>query len=428
MVLRPVSILVFGFALWNLSPAQARANSALLALAALTVASVAVQLIPLPPSIWSQFPGRAVLADIDKLAELGATWRPISMAPTGTWNALYALFAPLAVLLLAIQLPVEQRFYLIPLILVLGAISALLGLLQIAGPTDGPLYFYRITNADSAVGLFSNRNHAAAFLACLFPLLATFASTHVTSSEQLRRRSWIASAAGAVMVPLILVTGSRAGLVLGVLALATVPLLYNPPAAMRRPREAARLRVAFLLGSIAVAGLAVIFVTSWQDRTFSRLVETGSEELRLQVWGPIWDMALRYFPLGTGAGSFVEIFQLHEAHDQLRPNYLNHAHNDWLELLLTGGLVAGVLMAAAVAAWALRSVAVWRQADGSRTDRALARVGSIVLLLLGLASLGDYPLRTPALACLAAVAAVWLAGTRGPASNRSDRTAERRLA
>jgi hypothetical protein len=37
-------------------------------------------------------------------------------------------------------------------------------------------------------------------------------------------------------------------------------------------------------------------------------------------------------------------------------------------------------------------------------------MGSIVLLLTGLASITDYPLRTPSLACLAMVAAIWLRG------------------
>src|SRR3546814_18783044 len=61
-----------------------------------------------------------------------------------------------------------------------------LGLAQVIGPRDGPLYLYEITNNGSAVGLFANRNHQAALLACLFPMLAVYASIDHPSAERMR--------------------------------------------------------------------------------------------------------------------------------------------------------------------------------------------------------------------------------------------------
>ena len=407
IVLRPVAVLLCGYALLSLNRDHLRGFGILFGLTAAIFLSVAVQLIPLPPSIWMRLPGRDLIADIDRVAALGAVWRPITLHPVGTWNALFSMFVPIGVLLLAVQITREERFRLLYLFCALGLASGLLGLIQISGPIGGPLYLYTHTNDSSAVGLFANRNHAAVFLACLFPMLALLASAGITRGDELRRRSWAAIAIGFFLVPLILVTGSRAGLLIGLAGLVSVPFLYRAPIAW--PRSSRRWLV-FLLGGIALVGLVLLFVAFSRGEATTRLLESSSEEARFQFWGPILDLAWRYFPVGTGAGSFVEIFQIHEPYEMLRVNYLNHAHNDWLELLLTGGLPALALMIIAIAGLLLRSLRVWTSGDGGSRDIAIARMASVILLMLGIASIGDYPARTPSIMCLVMLAAVWLCG------------------
>src|SRR3546814_16949820 len=105
--------------------------------------------------------------------------------------------------------------------------SGVLGLAQAIGPRDGPLYLYEITNNESAVGLFANRNRQAALLACLFPMLAVYASIDHPSAERMRLKFALCASVALFFLPLLLVTGSRAGLVLGVIGLLAGALLYR---------------------------------------------------------------------------------------------------------------------------------------------------------------------------------------------------------
>lgn len=85
--------------------------------------------------------------------------------------------------------------------------------------------------------------------------------------------------------------------------------------------------------------------------------------------------------------------------------YVNHAHGDALEILLEHG-VAGVLLAAGVVVWwAARS----RALIGRRDADPLALAGAAMLAIALIHSLVDYPLRTSAIAVVAAMAAGLLA-------------------
>src|SRR3546814_6402182 len=72
-------------------------------------------------------------------------------------------------LLLAAQMTTDEYPPLITAVVVIACASAVLGLLQILSGPSSPAYLYRIANNDSMVGLFSNRNHHAIFLACTIP-------------------------------------------------------------------------------------------------------------------------------------------------------------------------------------------------------------------------------------------------------------------
>ena len=142
----------------------------------------------------------------------------------------------------------------------------------------------------------------------------------------------------------------------------------------------------------------------------SRLLATGhAEELRFKVWRPIAKIAWSYFPFGSGAGSFADVYRIDEPTALLDGSYLNHAHNDWLEVILTMGLPGIILLAIAAAAWLVASRRVFLPARNPLPRTLLARLGSIEIGLLALASIADYPVRTPSLACFFAFAVVWLA-------------------
>lgn len=127
-------------------------------------------MVPLPVSIWSAFGGRAELVAELRSAGVGIGWHALSLDPDATLRATLALLPPMAVGLLSLSLPRRQQVRLLQLILVLALASAVLGLAQLAGGPDSPLRWHAITNADSAVEAFANRNHLATLLVLSLPL------------------------------------------------------------------------------------------------------------------------------------------------------------------------------------------------------------------------------------------------------------------
>lgn len=413
--LRPASILVLGYGLWHLTAEQLRANRVLFGLAAAWVLLLLVQLLPLPPGIWQALPGRDIVRDIGLAAGLGDTWRPLSMVPHATRNALWSAAAPLAVLVLGVQLTPAERARLLPVVLVLGAVSAAVAILQLSGDPFGRLYFYRITNNGTAVGLFANRNHQAIFLAMLFPMALAWL--------RIRRRgpaaaTWFSTAnttaGAAILIVLVLITGSRSGFLLAVLAIVAAPLIVAGPAREDRERQG-RNRALTLLLLAVIAAIALLTVFSGRGLALDRLLGLDSaDELRLQIAPTLFAMIGHYAPWGTGIGTFEQVYKLHEPADLLGPAYVNHAHNDWLEIALTGGVPALALVAIGCVALARTFLHAMKGEGMDAATRMLARLGVLILLVLGLASLADYPLRVPSLACVAALAVLWAAAKVPP--------------
>lgn len=423
VVLRPLAVIVCGFGAWTLTREHVRAHRALFVLAAALISLTVLHLVPLPPALWQALPGRSIVTDIDRAAGLGAVWRPLSMAPETTWNALLSLAVPLAVLIIGVQLPADERHGLLTVLIALGLLSATFALFQASSPWSRGLYFYRVTNVGLPVGLFANRNHGAVLMAFMLPMLAAWAASQ-EPGRFAPLRPWLAAGAVVVLLPLILVAGSRAGVLIAVVAMATVPFLFalRPADSVKpaRPGWLDRLRTCRFamigLGAAAVAGFVAMAARGSRAVAVQRLVETGDGDSRLYLWSAVWRAILEYFPVGSGVGTFVEAFQVIEPQANLTTSYANHAHNDILEVVMTAGVPGVLLLIAAAGLWGVASWRAWCLRPFADDRARFARLGSVLILLLALASLGDYPLRVPTMMCLAVVAALWLSGPRLPAS------------
>lgn len=410
LLIRIVSIVAGAVALVGISRsnlARVRAPLIFIALAAL---SVAVQLIPLPPALWFGLPGRLAFDELARLANVADVWRPISLTPDLTVSSLLALLPAAATILLFARLPGrDSRRLLVPLI-VLVMVSGLVGLLQLSSGMRS-LYLYRITNVGTAVGLFANRNHQGVLLAMVLPMLAVFAALRNRTGSEVWK-FWLAIGLSVFVIPLILVTGSRAALILALIGIAAGWLLHGPgqPTAAKRAAVQNGLVPALLwVGGVALVGIAAVSSRALAiQRLFS---EDVTQEIRLKLFTPMVDIGLIYFPVGAGFGSFVDVFKMHEPLDNLDIIYLNHAHNELLELFIEGGLPALVLVGAFLAWWAWRALALWTHTPPGDT-RLFARLGTILTAMAMIASLADYPLRTPIMGAIFAIGLCWMAAQR----------------
>lgn len=376
-----------------------------------------VQLIPLPPDIWQAFPGRASLADAAAVSGQLQPWRPWSIVPGATANALSSLIVPAAVLVLATGLKEDEHKWLLGLVLGLVATSMLLGLLQISGVAFNNPFIN--ASAGEVSGTFANRNHFALFLAfgCLgAPVWAFYGG---------QRPKWRAPVVlGLVLLfaLTILATGSRAGIVLGVFALGIAMLLgYNGirRALRRYPRWVLPALVAAIVGLVAI--FIVIAVAADRAASINRMLAAyPGQDMRSRNLPTVLDMIREYFPAGSGLGGFDPVFRMGEPFALLNLTYFNHAHNDFLEVVLDAGVLGLALLIAALLWWIWASVRVWR--PGFESASALPRLGSAMLLLTIIASIFDYPARTPMIMAMIVIAGVWLgnSGRGGSALPQRD--------
>jgi oligosaccharide repeat unit polymerase len=362
---------------------------------------VALQLVPLPPGLWEVLPGRESFY----WAKINAqeSWRPWAIVPSATLNALFSLIVPGATLLLMACVSPEERARLLPALLALIALSMLVGLLQFTGASlNNPL----VNDTPGVVaGSFANRNHLALFLAlgCLLAPVWVFASG--------RRPGWRAPVGVGLLLLFaltILATGSRAGMILGMFAI-TIGFLLSRRGLKGELRRYPRWVFLALIVTVVALIAVVVLLSIAADRAVSieRLLENDvAQDMRGRGLPVVLAMIRDYFPVGFGFGSFDAAFRMHEPFELLKPTYFNHAHSDFLEVILDAGLPGVLLLIAVTGWWAWASIKAWR--PRSRSDAMLPRLGSAMLLLVMLASTVDYPARTPMIMAVVVIAAVWL--------------------
>lgn len=376
-----------------------------------------IQLVPLPPSWVQSLPEREALLEIVPMVNGSEAWRPISMSPGMTLNALLSLTVPVSTLVLMACLKPDQRAWIPVLFVVLVFASMLVGLLQFSGSGfRNPL----INHAAGYVsGNFANRNHFALWLAIGCLVLPVWAFAH---RDKIRWRGPVAVGAALLLALTILASGSRAGIIVGALALLLAPLIVREQLGRQfrgSPRWA--LPVAIMCVVAAVALLVAISFASGRATSIDRLalVDVGGD-MRTIGLPTVLGITERYFPMGVGMGSFDPAFRMAEPDSMLQLLYFNHAHNDPLELIMEAGAMGIALMIAASAWWAMASAQVWRRSKFDTSNRVLGRLGSAIILLTAIASAVDYPARTPLVMAVLVVAGclmAWGARTNGDAAS-----------
>ena len=389
----------------------------LIGLAIGAIAIVIMQLIPLPPGLWQSLPGRGPLSLGYTTLGYPVPALPLSWAPYRTLESAYGLLPPTAVLLAILALREHSERSVASIVLVGALLSVVLGALQSA--SSGPeswVYLYKYASP-GAVGFFANRNHMATLLLAAVPFSAAlFAAGHPHVRSRSTALAMAALGAGGLLLILVglVLNGSLAALALAAPVIAFSGLLLPIGWRFRK-----------LLIPIAVFAFVVsigVLATSWIKSDVVASVETDS----LYSRGQIWSLTLRAigetFPVGTGLGTFTGVYALQENPATVTVAWVNHAHNDYLELLLETGL-AGLLLILAFLTWfVVQSARVWRSPFSSLFAKAATIAAAAILAH----SIVDYPLRTAAIATVFAACLGMMAGP--PRRSRSDEARHVRIA
>jgi O-antigen ligase len=274
--------------------------------------------------------------------------------------------------------------------------------------TPGLIYgFWRpITRAShpTPLGPFVNRNDIATWLMMACPLVLGYAIARLDSRRHGSRAPDIESLADArmlwlgmslcLMMAALLASLSRSGLFGGAAAV----LVF---AGLARRRLSER-RLGWVI--IAMLGLTVIaMMYANLSALLERISATVPSNLggRLTVWRETWPMVRDFRLTGIGVGAFERGMLVYQQSTRLI--FFNHAHNEYLQVLVEGGLLLAVPAGMVILAgwWGVR-----QRINADRTSVFWIRVGAASgMAAVAAQSVWDTGLRMPASAVLFAVVA-----------------------
>lgn len=364
--------------------------------------------LPIGLDAWLALPGHArYKAVIDSLASpaIAATALPVTLAPDAGLQSLVLLLSCLAIAVSAIALPESMRLKLMVGLVVVALLQATLGVAQIAF-RGASVFTVDYVGHVRAAGTFVNKNHLATLFALLVPFTALRAAQAVASTElryDLRRLFFVLwTTVTITMVLACAATLSRGGIA-AVLAVLIVAVTVEMTRAARRGQKK---RKALGMGAAALCALAVALGTSESFFTaFSDAAATGSFAARLEMYRATLTGAAALFPLGSGLGSYAVAFPAFQP--QSLSGFVEHAHNDPLQLVFEAGLF-GIVAIGLIVVAAFGVFRVWRGTAWNPT------LGAYFLGALGFALHGtlDFPARIPALAVIATIIFSFACGYR----------------
>ncbi len=353
------------------------------------------QLIPIPFSLWAWLPGRQINVDTFLILGVKPGWLPLSLSPLATKTSALALMPALAGYFAVLTLSAMDYFKISLVVVACAVIGLIIGLAQKSLGSLSGLYFYGDFGTNIASGTFANRNFFAAQLFTSIPFLAAIA-TNMSHSRRMHP-SLVLIFAFIYMALLVLglgMIGSRGGIVLAIISvLFSVFYVYRNPINVGMGQRWMFYAVLAFFALIVQVGMVGI----------TRLAETDPiQDYRGDIYGVTITTIKNYFPVGSGMGTFAPVYQQFETPRVIVDRYVNHAHNDWLEIALEGGAPAVGLLVAFVLMYLTSIVSVSRMAF-SVGQHAFFRAALVAVLLFMIHALVDFSLRTPALLSLFSV-------------------------
>ena len=403
MILQLAGVAIIAWA--AAAPAEERLAAGarpLLLLAVISIAVVALQLVPLPASVWAHG-ARTRIAESFTTLGSSVPALPLSLSPFESLSTLLCLIPPLAIYCAIVRLNAYRASWLAAALLAGTLAAILLGALQVAAP-ESSWYLYPETNRGVGVGFFANANHMASLLVICIPFVAALAAAGKSRNLQ-RYSALLAILAGVVVVLLvgILLNRSLAGYALAVPVTAASALLMMPSASRMR-------RIVALAGALSVVAAVAALASSSIGGTRIGQDATTSVQSREEIYQTTSKAIADYMPFGSGLGSFLRVYRLYESPDTVSSEYVIHAHNDYAELALEMGIPGVILMLFFLGWWAAAVWTVWR----TSSSLAFARAASIASGAVLVHSLVDFPLRTAAISACFAMCLALLVDRRAP--------------
>ncbi len=403
-----LALCVLAYSVWSPGPraAPVPAERRLFWIGAAFLAVVLIQLIPLPPGVWSALPGREPVARGFALVGAPLPWLPISLDPMRTVTSALPLVLALAAIQSVRMSEDKDLTLLVWAIPGIAAVSILLGIAQLTSGANSRLYLYEITNRDQPVGFFANSNHLATLLVLSLPFVAALARGRLGRLEPHQRVPQIVAmcAIGLFLLMGAVIAGSVAGLAL------LVPSLLGSFLILRGAGRSPWAIAGFVGSLLAFALFIVIAAHSPLLSGFGITFVGDGAGGRPVFYANTIRAAGQFLPFGSGLGTFVNVYPWFEDAAKLDETFVNHAHCDYLEWVLELGIPGVLLLIAFFAWWFRRAFQIWLGRDQAPLAKAATIASGIVIAH----SVVDYPIRTGAILVIFAMCLALMARPSSP--------------
>ncbi len=346
----------------------------------------------------------------------------ISLDPGATRGEVVRLLAVFALFMLVRQnLATPAAFRRLCMVAMMnGTLLALFALVQF-WTARGQTVYWTIPTVGWTFGPFINHDHAAEYFnLCLGLTLGLFLARSRRAEASAGRNWWLDAGVLWLLIALtILLVGvafslSRGGLL----------AFFGAAGLCLALRYALGMRGRLTASLLVIVGLAFVLL-AWfgigpMMNRLNIALEHGDPG-RLRAWSRVLPL-VRDFPLwGTGYGTFGSV-ELTQRADALDLGFVfSHAHNEYVEAIVEGGLPRLLLTLGAIVLMGRAGIRVLRAAP-TAPGADLALGGLFAFATLVLHSVVEFGVHIPAIALLATVLCAQLSGmeTAGGASTHAD--------
>ena len=296
---------------------------------------------------------------------LESNWAFWAASPSRALESVIFTISILGLFLFIANLNDHQQERLIKFITLGFVINMLVGIIQLS--YGAKVIISNVLPFDIASAMFANENHFSSLVYMVIPL---FAWRFLATAWQPLVFIMIAF----LIVLFQFAIGSRAGMAIAT-GLAMFSFFW--------------FGISFVPLKVkqVILGLVPLIVLLGFYYYLTNQTQTGAT--RSVFFATIWQAIQNHWGLGTGLGSFVIIYPMYEAREEIAYVYANHAHSDFLELLLEVGI-------ASIALFLLYAFQIIKHSTRSK----LSQAAGLAILAVLLHSAVDYPLRTMAISTI----------------------------
>jgi O-antigen ligase len=295
----------------------------------------------------------------------------------------------------------------------LGTFEAFYGLVQYLSGWQKIFAYTKKYDLEDATGTYINRNHFAGLLEMILPfgvalILYEYGKLRGNDGQSpaalktvLQRRSFqkfvLCLCISVMLFAALIFSRSRMGILA---ASASILMMFGLTVISQRQGKVSL--VFFAVFAALSLGLAIWIGPGPIVSRFENVSQeySGLDQSRLSIWRDALGLIERHPVFGTGLGTFPIAFT--SVQTGFLGQFVNHAHNDYVELASDVGVPAALMLFASFVFVLARATQTFRFASGN-FDRAVALgcVGSLVAILLH--SLTDFNLYMPANALIFSV-------------------------